>query len=134
MEGTKSIVEGRATPSPEVLEKPVRRRFTVEYKVKILAVALTLTAEYRAAIAKGFPAAQPAASPPSEPATSPGPAEQIVRTWTDSSGKFQVKAVLVGVKDGKVALKRATGQTIAVPLDRLSEEDQAVVRQWLAEQ
>ena len=39
MVGTESIVEGRATPSPEVLEKPVRRRFTVQYKVKILAEA-----------------------------------------------------------------------------------------------
>jgi len=39
MVGTESIVEGRATPSSEVLEKPVRRRFTVQYKVKILAEA-----------------------------------------------------------------------------------------------
>lgn len=39
MERTESIVEERVTPSPEVLEKPVRRRFTVEYKVKILAEA-----------------------------------------------------------------------------------------------
>ncbi len=39
MERTESIVEERATPSPEVLEKPVRRRFTVEYKVKLLAEA-----------------------------------------------------------------------------------------------
>lgn len=39
MEGTESIAEGRATPSSEVLEKPVRRRFTVSYKVKILAEA-----------------------------------------------------------------------------------------------
>jgi len=39
MEGTESIVEGQATPSSEVLEKPVRRRFTVQYKMKILAEA-----------------------------------------------------------------------------------------------
>ena len=39
MERTESVVEGRMAPSPEVLEKPVRRRFTVEYKVKILAEA-----------------------------------------------------------------------------------------------
>ena len=39
MERTESIVEGRVAPSPEVLEKPVRRRFTVEYKVRILAEA-----------------------------------------------------------------------------------------------
>ena len=39
MERTESVVEERTTPSPEVLEKPVRRRFTVEYKAKILAEA-----------------------------------------------------------------------------------------------
>ena len=39
MERTESVMEGRATPSSEVLEKPVRRRFTVEYKAKILAEA-----------------------------------------------------------------------------------------------
>jgi len=39
MERTESVVEGRTAPSPEVLEKPVRRRFTVEYKTRILAEA-----------------------------------------------------------------------------------------------
>ncbi len=39
MERTESVIEGRANPSMEVLEKPVRRRFTVEYKAKILAEA-----------------------------------------------------------------------------------------------
>jgi len=39
MERTESIAEERTGPSSEVLEKPVRRRFTVEYKVKILAEA-----------------------------------------------------------------------------------------------
>ena len=39
MERTESVIEGRANPSMEVLEKPVRRRFTVQYKAKILAEA-----------------------------------------------------------------------------------------------
>jgi transposase len=39
MERTESVVEGRANPLPEVLEKPVRRRFTVEYKTRIVAEA-----------------------------------------------------------------------------------------------
>ncbi len=39
MERTESVERERMAPSPEVLEKPVRRRFTVEYKVKILAEA-----------------------------------------------------------------------------------------------
>ncbi len=37
MERTESVVREQTAPSPEVLEKPVRRRFTVEYKAKILA-------------------------------------------------------------------------------------------------
>jgi transposase-like protein len=36
---TESVVGELATPSPEVLEKPVRRRFSVEYKARILAEA-----------------------------------------------------------------------------------------------
>jgi transposase-like protein len=39
MERTESVGEELTAPSPEVLEKPVRRRFTVEYKAKILAEA-----------------------------------------------------------------------------------------------
>ena len=39
MDDTKSIVDERGVPSPEVLEKPARRRFTVEYKAKIVAEA-----------------------------------------------------------------------------------------------
>jgi transposase len=39
MERTESVVEERMAPSSEVLEKPVRRRFAVEYKAKILAEA-----------------------------------------------------------------------------------------------
>jgi transposase len=39
MERIESTKRKRTTPSPEVLEKPVRRRFTVEYKIRILAEA-----------------------------------------------------------------------------------------------
>jgi transposase-like protein len=39
MERTESVGEKRTAPSPEVLEKPVRRRFTVEYKLRMLAEA-----------------------------------------------------------------------------------------------
>jgi len=39
MERTESVFEERVPPSSEVMEKPVRRRFTVEYKAKILAEA-----------------------------------------------------------------------------------------------
>ena len=39
MERTESTSGGLPAPSPEVLEKPVRRRFTAEYKRRILAEA-----------------------------------------------------------------------------------------------
>ena len=39
MDRSKSVAEERTLPSSEVLEKPVRRRFTVDYKAKILAEA-----------------------------------------------------------------------------------------------
>ena len=39
MEGAQSMEPGTLGPSSEVLEKPVRRRFTVEYKARILAEA-----------------------------------------------------------------------------------------------
>jgi transposase len=39
MERTESVGEERTAPSPEVLEKPVRRRFTVDYKSQVLAEA-----------------------------------------------------------------------------------------------
>ena len=39
MDDTKSVVDEREAPSPDVLEKPVRRWFTVEYKSQIVAEA-----------------------------------------------------------------------------------------------
>lgn len=70
----------------------------------------------------------PAASEPGAKAadaqTTQSPA---VRTWTDSTGAFQVDAEFLGVEDGKVKLKKTDGRVVAVPLDRLSKEDQDFV-------
>jgi hypothetical protein len=49
------------------------------------------------------------------------------RTWNDASGTFSLEAEFVGVKDGKVMLKKTNGKTVAVPLDRLSKEDRVFV-------
>jgi hypothetical protein len=51
------------------------------------------------------------------------------RTWTDATGAFSVDAAFAGVEDGKVKLKRADGKIVAVPLDRLSQEDQDFIAQ-----
>jgi len=45
MERKELVGDERTAPSPEVLEKPVRRQFTVEYKAKILAEADGCTAK-----------------------------------------------------------------------------------------
>lgn len=57
-----------------------------------------------------------------------------VRKWTDATGKYSVEAELVEFKDGKVHLRRADGQVVAVPLEKLSAADQAHVRQAAAGQ
>lgn len=49
------------------------------------------------------------------------------RTWTSSSGEYTVEADFVELKDGKVVLKKNDGNTIAVPLVKLSKTDKAFV-------
>ena len=56
------------------------------------------------------------------------PPASPMRTWTDASGKFKVRASLAGVEDGTVRLRKSDGKTISVPLEKLSEADQ----QWVA--
>jgi hypothetical protein len=51
------------------------------------------------------------------------------RTWNDSTGAFSVEAQFAGMEQGKVMLKKADGKTVAVPLDRLSKEDQEFLAQ-----
>ena len=51
------------------------------------------------------------------------------RTWTDSTGAFQVEAELVGVENGVVTLRKEDGKVIAVPLDRLSATDRKFLAQ-----
>ncbi len=53
-----------------------------------------------------------------------------VRTWRDKSGKFSIQAELVESDGTAVKLKRADGNVISVPVDRLSDED----RQFLESQ
>lgn len=49
------------------------------------------------------------------------------RKWKDASGKHTVEAVLVEVKDGTAALRRSDGKVVAVPIEKLSPEDQKYV-------
>lgn len=50
------------------------------------------------------------------------------RTWKSADGGYTVDAELVKVDGDKVALKRADGKVITVPLNRLSTEDQEFIK------
>jgi hypothetical protein len=51
------------------------------------------------------------------------------RRWSDRSGKFNIDAELVEVKDNAVLLRKSDGKTISVPIDRLSKADQEFVQE-----
>lgn len=50
------------------------------------------------------------------------------RTWTDASGKFKITAKLKSAIAGNVELEREDGTVVTVPIDKLSEEDQAYLK------
>jgi len=56
-----------------------------------------------------------------------------VRTWTDATGKFSVRARLVSVMSGRAKLTREDGSEIAVEIAKLSEADQRYIRQQMRE-
>lgn len=47
----------------------------------------------------------------------------VMRTWTDSTGKFTVEAQFVSLTDGVVTLKRKDGKEVRMMLDKLSKAD-----------
>ncbi|MGI9518576.1 MAG: SHD1 domain-containing protein [Pirellulaceae bacterium] len=50
--------------------------------------------------------------------------EDDVRIWRDNTGKFSVAATFIGIKDGRVQLRRVdTDQIVGVPIIRLSDVD-----------
>ena len=55
---------------------------------------------------------------------------QQERTWTDDSGQHQIQATFVRMDGNDVYLKRSdTGEEIALPLNRLSQNDQIIARE-----
>jgi RNA polymerase sigma-70 factor (ECF subfamily) len=50
------------------------------------------------------------------------------RTWSDATGVFTVEAEMVGLTDGVVYLKLASGKVINVALEQLSANDQEYAR------
>ncbi len=60
-------------------------------------------------------------------------AEAETRTWTDSSGQFKIEAEFESYAEGSVTLKKQDGETITVPMTKLSRADQTWVRAELRE-
>lgn len=61
----------------------------------------------------------------------PKPADEPdagLRVWTDASGQHRVEAILIKLEDGKVVLRRRDGRVVALPLEKLSRQDQDYVR------
>lgn len=51
-----------------------------------------------------------------------------MRTWTSAGQKFTVEAEFVELTDGVVHLRKADGKILKVPIDKLSDEDQALAQ------
>jgi len=50
------------------------------------------------------------------------------RTWTSDDGRYEAEGALIGIKDGLVTIRPDEGETITIPLQRLSQADQDHVR------
>lgn len=61
--------------------------------------------------------------------TAPVGGDREMRTWRDASGKFEIEAALVSVKEESVTLKKKNGRTIRVPLKKLCAEDQSFLQE-----
>ena len=55
-----------------------------------------------------------------------GLADAATRTWSSANGKFTIEAEMVTVKDEKVELRKANGDLIEVPLEKLSDGRPAI--------
>ncbi|MFN3150586.1 PQQ-binding-like beta-propeller repeat protein [Bremerella sp.] len=55
------------------------------------------------------------------------------RQWTDSTGQFNIEAEFVEYAKGNVTLKKANGEAITLPMNKLSKDDQAWIRALLRE-
>lgn len=51
------------------------------------------------------------------------PAGAVAREWTDNTGKYRIRARLLEVTADAVRLKKEDGETVEVPLNRLSPAD-----------
>lgn len=57
-------------------------------------------------------------------ATSSLAADDAVREWTDSTGRFKVTGKLLEVQDGNALIENSQGKKMRIPISRLSKADQ----------
>ncbi len=55
-------------------------------------------------------------------------ADEPARTWRDAAGKFSIEAKLIDVQADTVRLLKTSGDTIQVPLSKLSEKDREYIK------
>ncbi len=76
-------------------------------------------------------------APPTQasiPTPTPPQPTYALRTWVDVSGAFNVTAKLVDFDEGRVRLEQEMGETIEVPVDRLSQIDRNYLFEVLGEE
>src|SRR6516165_9685106 len=57
-------------------------------------------------------------------------ADEAPRTWSDSTGKFKIKAKLVGVEGETVTLEKDDGSQLEIELEKLSPADKKFIADW----
>jgi SLA1 homology domain 1, SHD1 len=62
-----------------------------------------------------------------KPAAATDDLKTVLRTWTDVTGKHKIEATLVSKTDSEVTLRTDAGREITLPLEKLSEEDRALL-------
>lgn len=92
------------------------------------AAAPTVAKTATVASATSSPAAPTAGAPNSAPTSSPG-----YRLWKDSTGRFEIEALLLSLDNGLVRLLRRDRKEISVPFSRLSDADQKFIEKSLSE-
>lgn len=65
--------------------------------------------------------------------SSPIEVKSEMRSWTDKTGRFKIEATFVGEENGAVKLLRKDGKQATIPLNKLSDSDQAYIRKTLDE-
>jgi hypothetical protein len=103
--------------------------------VPAIAVDPAPTVDVPAAQMPPLPAAvepQPSTDPTPPPFAAEPPKaakpEREPREWQDATGQFKVTATLKSMASGKVHLVKQDGSEITVPVDKLSEDDQAYIK------